>query len=96
MSNLDAKFGPAPAFHAAPPLPSHVVLLGQLVACVALLLVVQPPFVRAPGEPFVDMARVLGASVATVGATWLMHCVGAKPADTFRGACELLYRAARA
>ena len=96
MSNLESKFGPVPAYAHAPPLAPHVVLLGQLVACVALLVLLQPPFVLAPGVGAVDMSRVLAASAATVAGTWAMHACGAHPGDTFRGACEVLYRAARA
>ena len=96
MSNLESKFGPAPAFAHAPPLAPHVILLGQMVVCVALLVVLQPPFVLAPGVGAVDLSRVLAASAATVGATWAMQTCGAHPGDTFRGACEVFYRASRA
>lgn len=95
--HFEDKFGPPPAYA---PLPAHVVLVGQLVACAVLLALLQPPFVMAPpatadGAPCVCPTRVLAASAATAAATWALHACGAAPADTFRGACELLSRAAR-
>ena len=96
MDNLEAKFGAAPVL---PPLPWHLVLLGQAVVCAALLLLVQPVFVMSPaptadGVPVVCPTRVLAASLATAAATWLLHTCGATPHDTFRGACEVLTRVA--
>lgn len=95
--NLDAKFGPAPTL---PPLPWHVVLLGQLAVCVALLVVVQPIFVMTPvsnatAVPTLCPSRVAAAALGTTAATWLLHACGAKPVDTFRGACDVLVRAIR-
>ena len=89
--------GPAPVL---PPLPWHLVLLGQLAVCAALLLLVQPVFVMTPATskdavPVVCPTRVLAASVATTAGTWLLHTCGATPQDTFRGACEVLTRVAR-
>ena len=97
MDNLESKFGPAPVL---PPLPWHLVILGQIVVCAALLLVVQPVFVMSPapaadGVPVVCPTRVLAASLATTATTWLLHTCGATPQDTFRGACEVLTRVAR-
>ena len=99
-SNFDAKFGMAPPEATlAPPLPVHVVLLGQVVVCAAILLVVQPPFVTvtasAGGVPTVCPTRVVAASLGAAGLTYLLHACGAQPADAFRGTCELLYRSLR-
>ena len=92
--NFESKFGPPPPTM----LPPHVVLVGQAAACVALLTVLQPPFALAPPETTDGVSRlcamrVLVASATTTGATWLLHVCGARPADTFRGACELLVKA---
>jgi hypothetical protein len=96
---LAAKFGPPPpAALLAPPPPTHVVLIGQLVACTALLLALQPPFVlrQTPGTlPTLCPARVATAALVTVGATYVLHAGGARPADCFRGACEMAWRILR-
>lgn len=86
--NLDAKFGPPPPVR----MPAHVVLLGQLAVCAALLAVLQPPFCLDGAS--LCPVRVLLVAAATTGATWALHLSGTSPGDTFRGACELLSRAA--
>ena len=98
--NFDAKFGPAPAFACARAPPTQLVVLVQVVVCVILLVVLQPPFVLTPGSaddrvPTLCMNRVLGVSVLTALGTYLLHLGGAQPSDTFRGACELMYRASK-
>lgn len=90
-----AKFGPPPSAAALSAMPTHVVLVGQVIVCVALLVVVQPPFVLLPasdaGMPLtVCPTRVLVLALATAAATWTLHTCGAAPGDTFRGACELM------
>lgn len=99
MDNFDQKFGALPPPSAlAPPTPAHVVLLGQMVVCAALLLAVQPPFVMVTGDggvPTVCVSRVLACCVATAMGTYLMHACGAAPGDTFRGAFEVLHRSLR-
>lgn len=91
--NFDAKFGPMPPVY-GPPLPVHVVLLGQMVVCAVLLIAVQPPFVASPDGP-VCMTRALSLSVAVATSTYLLHACGAHPGDTFRGACDIVCRAMR-
>lgn len=98
MDNFDAKFGPVPAFACARAPPAQLVFLGQVVVCVVLLVLLQPPFVMGHAYdhrlPSLCIHRVLGVSCATALATYVLHAAGTTPADTFRGACELLYRVA--
>lgn len=92
--HTSAKFGPLPAV-AVPAAPPHVILLGQFVVNVAILVLVQPPFVSsstAKGDalPFISFQRVLCTSLLTTSATWMMNATGTRPSDVFRGAVDVL------
>lgn len=94
------RFGPAPAptMH----LPAHTILVGQMIVCTVALLIIQPPFAMVappPGMhelgPSMSLNRVLSLAFAATSATWILHAGGVTPFDSFRGACEVMYRASR-
>lgn len=105
MDNFDAKFGPPPSIvYLVPPMPPHVVLIGQFVICAAVLILIQPPFVlsshfddgtRHDKNGNLCMLRVLTVAAITVSATYVLQICGVMPGDTFRGACDLVYKALR-
>jgi hypothetical protein len=94
--NFDAKFGLPPAeMGSSPPLPTHVVLLGQLVVNAALLLLLQPVFVLTDDRhhPSICPLRVLALSLLATGATYVLHVSGVRPEQTYWGALDLCRRA---
>ena len=103
MSKTDdsfaAKFGPPPpAAMLAPPPPAHVVLLGQLAVCMVLLVATQPPFVLRHAHGAISTlcpGRVVAVAAGTVGLTYVLFLSGTRPSDSFRGACEMMWRALR-
>lgn len=97
--NFHAKFGPVP--HKAAMMPPHTVLIGQVGACVLLLVALQPPFVLAPpthpdAVATLDVRRVVAVALLASSVTWAMHHANAQPTEALTTACELLYRAMRA
>jgi hypothetical protein len=92
---LCAKFGPLPLVR---PLHPPVVFGTQLVACVALLVLLQPPFVlndsMADRRPQLCLSRVFAVSVLTTGTAMGMAFCNTHPSTAFRGACELVHNMA--
>lgn len=98
--NLDAKFGPAPSLPSLV-LPTPTLLGTQVVVCVLLLVLVQPPFVMSPPStsgrvPTLCLSRVLSVSLLATGTSLVLHRAGAQPGTLFRAACEVASRASRA
>ena len=98
--NVVAKFGPIPTVctkvvvNGAPP---YIVLLGQFVVNVALLILIQPPFVSSSTDkgdalPFISFQRVVCMAFLATSATWVMNATGTRPIDVCRGAVDVLRR----
>ena len=94
------RFGPAPVL--AVGLPAPTILVGQMVLCTVALLIIQPPFAMVPPPPgahelgpSISLQRILSLAFAATSATWVLHACDVTPLDSFRGACEVMYRASR-
>ena len=95
MSCLDAKFGPAPVDHRFSGVPPHTVLLVQLVTCVLVLVLLQPPFVLSAQTDAaqLDYSRVAAVALLTSGLTCALHMARARPVEAITRVCEAFYRA---
>ena len=72
------------------------VLLLQFVACIGILITIQPPFVmstprRHDEAPQMCISRVIQLSLGAVVATLALRASGMRPVDTFTKTCEFLY-----
>lgn len=85
--NFDAKFGPPPAWDAAPTSPA-LILSAHFVVCAVLLLAIAPPFVTVP---HLSLGRVFAISAATTCATVVMKRCGVRPLDVLPSACEIVH-----
>lgn len=84
--HFNAKFGPVPHVPERHSISPYIVILGQLLACIIILCVIQPPFVVSANAE-VCVYKVISIGVSTAALTCTLAYTDHSPWDTLRSVC---------